>query len=704
MLTQIRERATGWLAWVIVILISIPFALWGIQSYFENPADLPVATVNGEEIPLYSYYNELSRRRQALLSQAGGNVDPATLDGPEVREEVVESMISNRLIGQYVRAGDYHLSDARLKARIESNPAFAEDGQFDPALYRILLRNNGYSPQTFEALERESATVEQLSTGLSASSFVPAREVDSLLALQAQTRQADYAVLPAERFEAAIEISDADAERHYQDHPGDYEAPARIRVDYIELSVAGLAADIEPSEADIEQAYAAAGGRYTQPETRKASHILFAVDADADADARAEILAAAEAVLEEAQGGADFAELARAHSDDPGSKEQGGDLGIVARGQMVEPFENAVFDMAQDEIRGPVETRFGYHIIRLTELQAERRKPLDEVREEVAEEVKTAQAEAQFAELGEAFENLVFEDPDTLDTAAAELNLGLQTTGWFTERAADPDDSGGITADARFRRAAFGEDVLNDDLNSAAIELGFDRLVALRKRDFEEAHTRDFIDVRDDVAAQLTREQAAAEIADLGAQLLDDLRAGTVEWAAALDAQEVESETLAETRDAVPGNLSALGDAVFSEVFAEPADSDVAAADDVAGDGEVAGDAGDDDSATTVDDGAAGDADVGDGGDSAAAPEPIYGGVFLANGDYALYRLNAITPGDLQAIEPAQRRQMRERLLARDGGDLYEQLLAAIRATASVVIDADLVRDPETALEIGLQN
>ncbi|MDD9885415.1 MAG: SurA N-terminal domain-containing protein [Gammaproteobacteria bacterium] len=697
MLTQIRERATGWLAWVIVILISIPFALWGIQSYFENPADLPVATVNGEEIPLYSYYNELSRRRQALLAEAGGNVNPASLESQAMREEVMDSMISNRLIGQYVRESDYYLSDARLKQRIESNPAFLQDGRFDPDLYRILLRNNGYNPQTYEALERESATVEQLSVGLAASSFVPETEVDRLLALQAQTRKADYAVLPAERFEAAIDIGDAAAEQHYKDNPADYEAPARVQVAYIELSIDGLAAGLEPTEAEIAQAYEDAAERYTQPESRKASHILFAVEADADDDARADILASAEAVLAEAEGGADFAELAQTHSDDPGSKERGGDLGIVARGQMVAPFEAAVFDMTEGEIRGPVETRFGYHIIRLTELQEAQRKPLDEVREEVTEEVKRAQAETLFAEQGEAFENLVFEEPDSLGGAAAELGLEVQHTGWFTERAADPDDSGGITGEAPFRRAAFGEDVLNDDLNSAAIELGFERLIALRKTDYEEAHTRDFDEVREEVVARLKREQAAQDIGDLAAQLLDDLRAGG-DWAAALEEQDLEAEALAETRDAVPGNLSALGDAVFSEGFSD-ASPETAATDDAAAEADAAAV---DTVESTVAEAAA--ADAADAATPESAPAPVYGGVFLANGDYAIYRLNAVIPGDLDAIEPQRRRQLRERMLARDGGDLYDQLLAAIRDTASVVIDPDLVRDPETALEIGTQN
>ncbi|MDD9857234.1 MAG: SurA N-terminal domain-containing protein [Gammaproteobacteria bacterium] len=656
MLTQIRERATGWLAWVIVILITIPFALWGIQSYFGNPADIPVATVNGEEIPLYAYYNELSRRRQALLSQTGGNIDPAVLESPEMRNEVVQSMILTRLLVQYVHERDYRLSDQRLKRRIQSNPIFLNDGRFDPGLYRDLLRNSGYSIQSYESQERDSATVDQLNAALIDSSFVTESEINRLLSLQAQTRKTDYVIVPAERFASESGVSDEEAQQYYQDNLAEFEQPARARVDYIELGIDNLARAVEPTDAEISEVYEQTSGRYRQPETRKVSHILFAVEPDAGDRERADILAVAEGVLAEAQSGADFAELAKTHSDDPGSKGRGGDLGVVARGQMVEPFEVAVFDMTEDEIRGPVETRFGYHIIRLTELQEERQKPLEEVREEVAEEAGRAQAEALFVELSETFENLVFENPDSLTTAAAELGLEIRRTGWFTEQGGgqESEEDGGLTDQIQFRRAAFSEDVLNNDLNSAALALGFDRLVALRKNDYQEARTRTFDEVRDDIKERLQQQQSAQKAGELGDKLVTDLSGGEFDWAQMLEDQQLESQTLAEVRDLVPESLAKLGDAVFSQ----------------------------------------------------AAPEPeaaAYGGVFLDNGDYAVYALNEVVPGELENIDDTQRLLLRDQLLARDGDYVYRQMLQTIRQAAAVVIDRELVRDPDSVLEYGLQ-
>ena len=645
MLTQIRERATGWLAWVIVILITIPFALWGIQSYFGDPSDAPVATVNGEEIPLYSYLNELSRQRQALLSQSEGNVDPALLESAAMRNEVMESMIAGRLVSQYVREHDYRLSDERLKQRIESTPAFLRDGRFDPALYRDLLRSNGYTTQVYEARERQNAAIEQLAVAVGDSSFVTEQEVNRLLSLQAQTRKADYAILPAERFEAEFEIDDAEAEQLYEDNLTAFEAPARIKADYIELSVADLAADIEPTEAEISETYEQTSGRYKQAETRKASHILFSIEPSADEDERDEMRAAAEAVLAEARAGADFAELAKQHSGDPGSKDRGGDLGVVARGQMVAPFEEAVFDMAEDEIRGPVETRFGYHLIKLTELREERQKPFAEVREEVAEDARRAQAENLFAELGETFENLVFEDPESLATAAGQLGLEVRQTDWFTA-----DGGEGLAGEVRVRRAAFSEDVLNDDLNSAAIELGFDRLVALRKRDYEAARTKSFDEVRDDIVARLILQKSAQKTRELGDQLVADLSGGEGDWDALLEAQQLESKALAETRDLVPENLATLGDAVFAH----------------------------------------------------AAPEPgaaAYAGVALDNGDYAVYALNEVIPGDIDSIDEFQRAFLEEQLRERDGDGMYQQLLSTIRRGAEVAIDRTRVENPTAGFQ-----
>ncbi len=636
MLTQIRERATGWLAWVIVILITIPFALWGIQSYFEGASEIPVATVNGEEISTYAYQNELSRQRR--LRQVTGTADIT------MRNQVVELMITNLLMNQYVHEHNYRLSDDALKQRIETDANFLRDGKFDSDLYRDLLRANGYTAQSYEAVMRQNAAIEQLYSSLADSSFVAEQEVNRLLALQTQTRKTDYVILPANRFEHEIDIDDAEVEQQYRDNLSNYETPSRMKVDYIELSVENLAQGIEPSDAEISETYEQTSERYKQAETRKASHILFSVESSASEQARDEILAQAEAVLAEAHAGADFAELAKTHSGDPGSKEKGGDLGVVARGQMVPPFEQAVFDMVADEIRGPVETRFGYHIIKLTELTEERRKSLQEAREEVAAEARRIQAENQFAELGETFQNLVFEDSESLSTAADELDLAIQQTDWFTEHDGGGDE--GVASEARVRSAAFSEDVRNDDLNSAAIELGFDRLVAVRKAAFDAAHPKPLDEVRDQIKQRLTFQQSSKQTKELGDKLVVDLSTGQLEWDELLEQQKLESQALAEQRGQVPGNLAALGDATFSH----PAPTEGAVA---------------------------------------------FDGVVLRNGDYAIYALKQVVHGNVDDADESQRTGLREQLLARDGDGLYQLLQDSIRQSADVVINRQQIENSQ---------
>ncbi len=639
MLTQIREHATGWIAWVIVVLITIPFALWGIQSYFEGTSEIPVASVNGEEIPLYAFQDELSRQRQAQAS-SGLSAPP---ESAAMRSQVVESMIIGRLLNQYVRDHNYRLSDEDLKQRIATTESFLREGKFDSALYRNLLRANGFTPQSYEARERQNAATAQLSASLTDSSFATDQEMNRLLALQAQTRKTDYLILPAERLAEQIEIEDAEAEQQYQENLSTYQTPARIKVDYIELSVANLAEEIALSEEEISATYEQSSERYKQAEVRKASHILFSVEAAADEQARVEILARAQTVLAEARGGADFAELAKIHSDDPGSKENGGDLGVVTRGQMVQPFEEAVFDMTEDEIRGPIETRFGYHLIKLTELTEARQKLLEESREEVAAEARRIQAESQFAELGEAFQNLVFEDAESLFTAAEELNLEIKQTDWFTANSGD-----GVASEAKVRAAAFSEDVLAEDLNSATIQLGFTRMVAVRKAFYEDARPMPFEEVRNDIKQRLASAQSRRQTKELGDQLVADLVAGETDWKKLSAQQKVETLNLAEQRDQVPANLAELGDSVFSDLAPESG------------------------SAT-------------------------YNGVSLSNGDYAIYAIHEVTRGNVEEIDQSLRSDLQAQLLMRDGNGLYRRLLSTIRQKAEVTINQAQIDNPPSA-------
>ena len=641
MLTQIRERASGWIAWVIVILLTIPFALWGIQSYFEGTAEITVAEVNGEEISLYDYQNELVRRRQALLERSEGAIDPALLNSPELRSDVINGIIINRLINQHVRARNFQLPDELLKRRIETTEEFLTDGEFDPVLYRDLLRASGFNARFYEQAQRQEALLGQFISAVTETAIVGEAELNRLLALQLQTRAAEYAVLPLARFEKAVKISDAEIEQQYHQNPEQYAQAERVKAAYIDLGIEDIAAEVRVSNAELRTAYEQDSERYQKPESRKASHILFGVDETASADEDQDKLAAAEAVLGEVQGGGDFAELAKRHSDDPGSKNQGGDLGVVARGQMVAPFEDAVFDMSEGEVRGPIKTRFGYHLIKLTELTEGSTRSFKEVRDEVAEDVRQLRAEARFAELAEVFENLVFENPDSLQVAADELGLEIKQTEWFTQTEGED-----LAAESVVRNMAFSDEVLNDELNSPAIALGFDRLIALRKAEHEPARAQTFDEVREQIQQTLTAEKARQAMNQHAEHLLEQLRDGELTWKKMLRAEKLRATAAPNQRSDSDEENQELIDAIFAHPAPQP-------------------------------------------------DEVQYGGAQLVDGDYAVYALNEVALGNLEEIDDEQRDNLRRVLLERDGEDLYEQLRETLWLGADININREQIERPE---------
>ncbi|MEA3291494.1 MAG: SurA N-terminal domain-containing protein, partial [Pseudomonadota bacterium] len=525
MLSKIRERASGWIAWFIVILISIPFALWGINSYFEGLNQVNVAEVNGTEIDAQTYQNTLSRERQRLVQQLGSSFDPALLEQLGVKQRVMDGLISETLLRQYVDGEGYRVSDEQLRSEIARTPAFQQDGAFSEDVYRAVLNSNGYSAEGYEAAQRQSGAIEQLQRAFTQSAIVPEPELERLLALELQQRKADYAVIETSRFLADIQLAEDAIKNEYEQHADRYQAPARIKVEYLQLTVEELSQGFEPTEEELEQTYQQLKGRYREPESRRASHILLPLKPAADPAQKEAVREQAEDILNKAQAGGDFSELAKEHSQDPGSKANGGDLGFITRGQMAEPFEEAVFAMQEEEVRGPVETRFGFHVIKLTELKPGQERPFEAVREEISDLLKRQRAEEEFADLGENFRNLVFENPEDLQVAADELGLKVTTSDWFTRDAGD-----GVATHANVRVAAFGEEVVDEGLNSQVIEADPETLVAVRKLEYQEAHPKPLDEVRAEIEQNLKQEQARREASVTGEAALSKLRAGEVAW------------------------------------------------------------------------------------------------------------------------------------------------------------------------------
>ena len=635
MLTAIRERATGWIAWVIVILITIPFALWGVNSYFQGTDEITVATVNGEEISSYAYQQELSQQRDILRERFGSNFDPAVLDSLNVKKQVIEVLVDRQLLTQFTAAQNFHISNEQLSEIIQSSPEFLENGKFSQALYLQLLSANRLSVQGFEQSQRQRGIMNQLQQGIADSAFFTEMERDQVLLFNQQSRSAQYALLKADKFAQEFAVTDADVQAYYEKNIARYQTESKIKVNYIELSVGSLSQSITPSEEDINALYEETKGQHKQAKTREASHILLSVDQSASEDEKQRKLDLANDVLQRANQNEDFAILAQQYSDDPGSREKGGDLGVIVKGQMVKPFEEAVFAMTEGEIKGPIESRFGYHIIKLTSLSEEYQQTLAQVREQVLEDVVKRQAEKLFAELAESFKNVVFEAPDNLTIVAEEMNLPILSSDWFTE-----SQGGGIAEDAALRRVAFSADVLNENLVGPAIEIGFDKLIAVQKSEYDEAHAKPVEDVKSDIITTVKFEKSQAKLQQISPDLLTTLKSATQNlagWENFIQQQGLEALPLPAKRDEIPSNLTQLGDVVFTL----PAPKE----------GEVR-----------------------------------FTGIALDNGDYVLVALEKVETGELAEVAEAQSTAVQQQLLERDGSGMFNQFRMLLRRNADITI------------------
>ena len=634
MLTAIREGSKGWISGIIIGLIVLTFALFGISSYLEGGSETPIATVNGEEISSYTYQTQLAQRRQALSEQFGGNFDISLLDSLGIKNQVLDQLVETNLLQQYTTEQNFRLTDNALAIRIQQNQAFHNEGKFDPEQYQAILNANQLTPQGYEALERQSGLSLQLQQSIADSAFTVETELNSLLSLQTQKRLAQYAVVPGDKYVDEFDIADEETQKEYESNIDNYQKQARIKVEYLDLSVDALADQVEVTDDQLQEVYDAIKGRLKTAEVRKASHILFNIPADADDEIKAGARELAESVLAEAREGKDFAELAKTHSDDPGSAANGGELGIVTRGQMVKPFEEAVFSMEQDEISELIETQFGLHIIKLTELSVGKQQTLEEAKQEVVEEAKKRSAEEQFAQLIDPFQNLIFEQPDSLISAAEETGLEIQVSDWFTENSGQ-----GIAELAPVRSAAFSEAVLDEGLNSTAIEIGFDRIIAVRKAEYEETSALPFDDVKAQIVQKLALDRSKERVAKVTSDFLEGLT-HLASWDIKLAQNELSAAALPEQRNDIEPSLRALADVIYAE--------------------------------------------------SAPAPnKPQYGQVVLPNGDAAIYALTDISLGELADVDDAAKDRLTQQLVSRDGNGMMRQLVSQIRAEAEVVIDEE---------------
>lgn len=523
MLQTIRDRAQGWIAWLIVILISIPFALWGIQSYLGGGGDVVVAKVNGVEIKEQDFQRRVQQARIQLRERLGASYDAAQIDDQRLRNEVLDDMIRETLLMDVSDRLGFRVSDQELRAQIQSEPAFQRDGHFDKTAYEQTLSLQGLLPAIFEAQMRQHLVGTQMVRGVVGSEFVTTAEQDAFERLSRQKREVAWLRIPAAQFINDEPIGQDEIQAYYTANAARFQTPEQVRLEYLSLDVNALASGVTVTDDDLHRLYESDQSRFGAPEHRKVRHILLPVPADAD-DAKAKaVLEEIQAVRQRIVAGESFEAVAKEVSKDPGSASEGGSLGEIEKGMMDPAFDQVAFTLAAGELSEPVRSRFGYHLIEVDEIIPARVKSFDEVKGSLRDELAHQKAESLFYDLGERLANVVYENPDSLRPAAEELGLTIEQSDWI-----DRTGGKGLLANPKVTAAAFSEEVLNEGRNSELIEPEKDVLQALVVRvvDHREASTRPLDEVRDEIAATLRQERArkaAEQAAQAGAE---KLRAG----------------------------------------------------------------------------------------------------------------------------------------------------------------------------------
>ncbi|MEX2481332.1 MAG: SurA N-terminal domain-containing protein [Gammaproteobacteria bacterium] len=520
MLQAIRERSQGLVVAIIVGFISLTFALWGVESYISSGRQVIVAEVEGDEILLTEFQDNLQRIRRQAQSALGEAYDDIDWGSAEVKQDALDQVVNERLLTGFIEDAGMRISDLQVARQLQQVPAFQDESGFSRALYEQRLPQLGLSQAGFEQDLRDDMAKSQLRAGIAASEFVTAAEGREIARLRGQKRDIGYAIIPANIYADEVEITDDDIRASFAENEEAYREPERVKLEYIELSPAALEESVVVTEQLLRAHYEANQANYTAQEERNVNHILIQVSEDAAQEVADAALEKAEEALARARDGEAFEELAAEISDDVGSRTEGGETGLFPRGVMAPEFEQAAFELEIGEISEPVRTRFGYHIIKLKEVEPGGLQPFAEVRADVERSYRAAQAQKALFDQAEQFSNLVYEHPDSLGVAADALGLEINDTALLSR------DEIAERFSAQVAARAFEPEVLVEGLNAEPVELPDGRILAIRVAEHQPSAIPPLEKVRNEVAQALRAERLAELAETAGEEILEALRGG----------------------------------------------------------------------------------------------------------------------------------------------------------------------------------
>ena len=500
----------------ILALITLPFAFFGVDYYFRGGSSVTeVARVGAERITQAEFADSLREQQDRMRQAMGKNYDPAMFENPDVRYSIVEQPVGQKVLEEQARKGRFRVSDAQLAQFIGELQPFQIDGKFSKSRYEQLLAAQNMTPLGFEQRVRSELTLAPLQEPISAGNIVARSNVERYLDLLDQQREVSVALIPASTFMKDVKIDDAAVKAFYDSNAAAFNVPEQLKIEYVALTPEAIASRVSVDPVEVKKQYEDNIKQYTKAEERQASHILIAVKPDASEADNAAAKAKADALAAQARKNpAQFAELAKQNSQDPGSAAQGGDLGSFARdGSMVKPFEDAAFTAKQGDIVGPVRSDFGWHVIQVTGIKARKTLSFDEAKAQIEQDLKTQKATRKFAETAEQFQNLVYEQAESLQPVANALNLQVQTTPLITRAQVQALGMG----NPKFAQAIFSPESLQAKRNSEAIEVAPNTLMAARVVEYKPATPRPFDEVKSEIRRQLEA-RAAGELAQKAGQ------------------------------------------------------------------------------------------------------------------------------------------------------------------------------------------
>ena len=623
MLQKIRDRITGKFALAILVVIGLSFVLFGINLPFLGPSW--AAQVNGEEISDVQFEN--AYRNQLLSLAEQGTEIPQELR-PIVREGVLDRLIREFLIDQYLDEAGFAVSDRLVTDFIQRDPTWQVDGEFSRDAYYQWLELRAIDPGAFEASQRQALEQNQLQRGIAATAFVTPAEYRRYLNLYGEQRQISMAGIDINELKASIEVSDDEITDYYEIRADDFQSPESVEIAYVELDRRRIADQIEIDEDELREYYEESKSRFLQDEQRRVSHILIPFGDDEDA-AREQ----AEALTARAGAGEPFEDLARQYSADSSSAERGGDLGLLLETQLPEGLGETVFMMEEGDIEGPVRTDFGFHVVRLDEVRAGGPLPFADVRNELLRELRLERADATYLAVERRLSDALF-DADSMQQLAEASGLELRTASGYTRSGGEPFGSNQAAIDT-----VFDPRVLEDREMSDIVELDANRSVVVAVTDYHEAARRPLEDVREQIVDELKTERAF-ELANQRIVTVQQALQNGASMNEAIEGIEgVTTSTATITRQTTD-----LDQRIVAAAFEQK---------------------------------------------KPAEGQPRTGTVLTGDGRYVVFKVDAVAPGRPESIPLEQRDAGKEQLALQSGARDFAALVSDLEASAEIVKSED---------------